>query len=386
MQAEDRITPALKLVALIALCLAIAALVVRVLGALGSAGVVMLAGILIAYLIAPVVQLFRRRMPLVWAVLLTYLLIGIGIAFAFFVVIPPLISQAQSLIASLPATIATIHRELTNPHNPLVEKLPPNLLHYLDTLPAQLNSLAAKYGLGVLQGTLGAFFSIFSLFLSLIIVPIFSAYLFFDATELKRNFLGMIPQKARPKTLAVLADLNTTIGAFVRGQALDGLILGTLITIALSIMHVPYALLIGVAAGILNLIPYVGAIVGFIPAVLLALIFNGWQNALIVAILFGVIQQIDGNFILPRVMKTSVQLSPLVIVASILIFSAFFGIIGTFLAVPVAAMLRVFMLHFAPAPPPSEFVTEESLAVPLELLHTNAKRSIPAVEQKSAKT
>ena len=380
MQAEDRVTPALKVAALIALCLAIGAVVVRLLEMLGMSGIVILAAILIAYLTAPVIRLLSRRMPLVWALTLTFVLIAVVIAFAFVVVVPPLVSQAQSLISSLPATIVRIHRELTDPHNEFVAKLPPSIIHYIDTLPAQLNLLAERYGLGVLQSTLGAFFSVFSLFLSLIIVPIFAAYLFFDSAELKRGFIGLVPENARPKTLAILADLNTTMGAFVRGQALDGLILALLITVMLWIMHVPYALLIGVAAGILNLIPYVGAIIGFIPSVLLALIFNGWQNALIVGVLFGVIQQIDGNVILPRVMKTSVQLSPLVIVASIIIFSAFFGVIGTFIAVPIAAMLRVLKLHFAPAPPPSEFLAEESLAAPMEVLSTTRKSGVKVAQ------
>lgn len=265
---------------------------------------------------------------------------------------------------------ANAQRELANPHNPIVAKLPPDLRNYLNTLPQQVNSIAAKYGLGVAQATLGAFFSVVTLFMSFIIIPIFSAYLFFDASEVKRGFAGLIPPAARPRTLAVLADLNTTLGAFVRGQVLDGLILGTMITIMLWVMHVRYALLIGVAAGILNLIPYLGAIIGFIPSVLLALIFNGWQNAVIVAVLFGVIQQIDGSLILPRVMKNSVQLSPLIIIAAILLFSAFFGIVGTFVAVPVAAMLRVLKLHFAPAPPPVEMATDEKQAVALEALRT----------------
>jgi predicted PurR-regulated permease PerM len=118
----------------------------------------------------------------------------------------------------------------------------------------------------------------------------------------------------------------------------------------------------------LNLIPYVGALIGFIPAVLLALVFNGWQNALIVGILFAVIQQIDGNVILPRVMKDSVQLSPLVIIVAILIGSAYFGVIGTFLAVPLAAILRVLKLHFAPAPSAAQMAADEKRMAVLEVL------------------
>ena len=368
MDRESRITLGLKTLALVVLCIILLAAAIYALRMLGMAGIVMLAAILITYLIAPIVRFFRRKMPLWAALLLTYILFALVVALVIVAIVPPLLVETRSLISSLPQIFANVQRELTNPHNPIVAKLPPDLRAYLNTLPAQFNAILTKYGLGVAQATLGAFFSIVTLFLSLIIVPIFSAYLFFDSGEVKRGFTGMIPPAARPKTLAILADLNTTIGAFIRGQVLDGLILGSLIVVMLLIMHVRYALLIGVAAGILNLIPYVGAIIGFIPSVLLALIFNGWQNALVVAILFAVIQQVDGNVILPRIMKTSVQLSPLIIIAVILIFSAYFGLVGTFLAVPVAAMLRVLKLHFAPAPSVSEMDADEQQALALEVL------------------
>ncbi|MBV8638819.1 MAG: AI-2E family transporter [Candidatus Eremiobacteraeota bacterium] len=343
-------------------------LLIEALRLLGTSGIVILAAILIAYLIAPIVDRLRRRMALWAALLVTYVGFAAVALIAFFAIVPPLFNEARSLISDFPQAFAYLQNELLNPKNPIVAKLPPVVVNEIKTLPSQINSLIAKYGLGVAQATLGGLFSVVTLFLSLIIVPILCAYFFFDLGEVKRGFLGFIPPAARPETMAILADLNKTMGCFVRGQALDGFILGTLIAVMLAIMHVRYALLIGVAAGILNLIPYLGALVGFIPAVLLALVFNGWENALIVAILFCVIQQLDGNVILPRVMKDSVQLSPLVIIMAILIGSAYFGVIGTFLAVPVAAILRVLKLHFAPAPTPAQLATDEQRVTALELL------------------
>jgi predicted PurR-regulated permease PerM len=113
---------------------------------------------------------------------------------------------------------------------------------------------------------------------------------------------------------------------------------------------VPYALLIGVAAGVLNFIPYAGAVVGFVPSVLLALFVNGPTNALIVAGLFALIQQIDGNLVAPRVLKDNVGLSPLYIILAILIGTELFGLPGTFLSVPVAGMFRVLREHLVPQP------------------------------------
>jgi predicted PurR-regulated permease PerM len=183
---------------------------------------------------------------------------------------------------------------------------------------------------------------------TLIIVPVLSAYMLIDAGDVRRNVLGLFPPKHRAKAEAIIDDLDKVVGGFIRGQLIDGAIVGAMIGVMLTIMHVPYALLIGVAAAILNFIPYAGAVVGFVPSVVIALFVNGPTNAFIVAGLFAVIQQIDGNLVAPRVLKDNVGLSPLYIILAILIGSELFGLAGTFLSVPAAAMLRVLREHLIP--------------------------------------
>lgn len=352
--------------AVLALVLVVACL--RFLAALGSSGVIILAAILITYLIVPVIDALRRFMPPLAAVFVTYAIFAGAIALAVVLVVPPLVEQARGLIVAGPALVDRLTRELSDPHNRLVARLPGEVRTYLIGLPSRAIAAFSTYGVVFAQRTVGVLLSTVSLVLSLIIVPILAAYLFFESGEVKRAAIGFVPPRARAKTLAILADLSDAIGALVRGQLLDGAIVGALIALMLWITHVPYALLIGVAAGFLNLVPYLGAIAGFIPSVLLALGYNGWQNALLVAILFGVIQQVDGTFILPRIMKANVQLSPVVIIVSILVGTALFGFIGTFLAVPVAAMLRVLKVHFAPAPPSTEMTALETRAKALTIL------------------
>ena len=353
---------ALTVLALLALSLGLIIAFLKFLGALGSAGVIILAAILIAYIILPAVVFLRRYMPALAAVIVTYFIVAGLIALAVLIIVPPLVDQGRALIVSLPGLVQRLTRELADPNNRLFARLPLEVRTYIVGLPSQAINSFSTYGVVVAQRTVGVLLSTVSLVLSLIIVPILAAYFFFETTEVKRAALGLVPERARAKTLAIITDLSDAIGAFVRGQVLDGAVVAVLISLMLWIMHVPYALLIGVAAGFLNLVPYLGAIAGFIPSVLLALGYNGWQNALAVAVLFGVIQQVDGTFILPRIMKANVSLSPLVIIVSILVGSALFGIMGTFLAVPVAAMLRVIKLHFAPAPPDAEMTALERRA------------------------
>jgi predicted PurR-regulated permease PerM len=306
-------------------------------------------------------------MPVLAAVGVTYVAFAALIAAAVYIIVPPLVDQGRALLLNAPAITQRLTNDLSDPNNRLFARLPTEVRTYLIGLPSQAISAVSTYGVVFAQRSIGVLLSTVSVILSLIVVPILAAYLFFETGELKRATLGFVPERARAKSLAIANDLSDAIGAFVRGQVLDGAIVAVMIAVMLWIMHVPYALLIGVAAGFLNLVPYLGAIAGFIPSVLLAFGYNGWQNALIVAVLFGVIQQIDGTFILPRIMKANVSLSPVVIIVSILVGSALFGVIGTFLAVPVAAMLRVLKIHFAPAPAPRDMALLEKRAKALRI-------------------
>ena len=359
---ERGLVQALVVLAVTGIAAALIVGAVRFLDATSTACTVILAAVVVAYILLPLVTRLRRRMPLPAALALTYFAFFGAVVIIFWTLVPPLFSQAQQLVTSLPGMIEHLQAEIADRNSPFMSRFPEGMRTWLQTLPEQIGALVAKYGVSIAQHTLGILTSAVSLFLSVIIVPILAAYLFFDSAEIKRATLGFVPRSWRPKMLAILADLNDVLGSFVRGQLLDGAIVGTLIFLLLLIAHVPYALLIGVAAGILNFIPYVGAIVGFFPSVLLALVYNDWKNALFVAIGFGIIQQVDGNVIVPRIMKQQVQLSPIMLIASILIFTALFGVVGTFVAVPVTAMMRVLKLHFAPAPAEAEATSEEARA------------------------
>ena len=116
----------------------------------------------------------------------------------------------------------------------------------------------------------------------------------------------------------------------------------------LLLMHVRYALLIGLTAAVLDIIPYVGAIVAFIPAVLLAFVNNGPTNALIVAILFIAIFELEGHIIAPAIVSKSVSLTPLAVVLAILVGGELMGVVGMFIAIPVAGMLRVIAFQIIP--------------------------------------
>ena len=345
---ERRVTYALKVLATIAIALYLLVGALRFFAAIRSTGLLIVGALLLAYLVYPLVRRLSERLPAVVAILLVYALIAIVVATSLALVVPALGSDLTNFVKTLPDLTTQLQRELIAPHNAFLQRIPAEDRLYLANLPSQFNAVIQKYGADTLQRSFSVVLSTFSIVATLVIIPVLAAYMLLEAADVRRQIIGLVPVKARAKADVLIDELDKVVGGFIRGQLIDGAIVGAMITIMLTILHVPYALLIGVAAGILNFIPYAGAVIGFVPSVLLALAYNGPTNALIVAILFAVIQQVDGNFIAPRVLKDNVGLSPLYIIIAILVGSELFGLAGTFLAVPVAAMLRVLREQLVP--------------------------------------
>ena len=349
-RAERRVTFALKVLATIAVAIYLLIGVLNFFAAIRVTGLLIVGALFLAYLIYPMVRRLNVHLPVVWSIVVVYAFIALIGTFGVTLVAPQIGSDLNNFGHALPHLMAQFQQELLAPHNPFLARIPLEDRMYLANLPSQFNALAQQYGVDTLQKSLPVLVSAASLGAAIVIVPVLSAYMLLDASNVRRQILGLFPARRRPKVDTIVDELDGVVGGFIRGQLIDGAIVGLMIFVMLSATHVPYALLIGVAAGLLNFIPYAGAVIGFVPSVILALAYNGPGNALLVALLFAVIQQIDGNFVAPRVLKQNVGLSPLYIIIAILVGSELFGLAGTFLAVPVAAMLRVMREQLLPSP------------------------------------
>jgi predicted PurR-regulated permease PerM len=310
---------------------------------------ILIASIFLAYILNPVVRWLQRRMHIVFAILVVYVAIAILIALVVMFMVPPLISDAATFVKGIPKLVTDISAAIADPHNRLFAWLPAPVRDYLANLPQQLVGLIQQYGFSALHQAASFLLSAVAILAAFIVVPILTAYILLDQENLVRVFLGLFPDRSRPKAKAVLLDLDRVLGGFIRGQILDAIAVGVLIFILLTIFHVPYAYLVAVFSGVFQVIPYLGAIVAFFPAVALAWINNGSGDAIGVAIGVIVVHQLDGNIIAPRILRDNVGLSPFWIIVSVLGFTELFGFVGTFVAVPAAAMIRVIKMHFLPA-------------------------------------
>ena len=134
---------------------------------------------------------------------------------------------------------------------------------------------------------------------------------------------------------------NSIFFTFVTSQIIDAFIVGIVTSIVMSLMNVKYAVLLGFIIGLFNVIPYFGAIVAVVIAAVITIFTEGISTALWMTLIIIVVQQIDANIINPRILGTSLNLSPILVIFSVTCGGAYFGPIGMFLAVPVAAVLKI---------------------------------------------
>ncbi len=166
--------------------------------------------------------------------------------------------------------------------------------------------------------------------------------------KLYRDTTGILFKKHTNDRLhGFFEDVNTVVSSFIRGQLLDGIIVGILSSIGLVIIGLDFPILIGMTAGIANIIPYFGPIIGSVPAVIMGLLSGSPIKALFAVLVMLAVQQLDGAIIAPKVIGESVGLHPVFVILSIIIGGAYFGLLGMLLAVPTAGIIKLFIIRWA---------------------------------------
>ena len=186
---------------------------------------------------------------------------------------------------------------------------------------------------------------VFHALLILVLAPIIAFYLLVDVPHLRRVAESLLPAGARDEALVVGHRLNRAIGGFFRGQLMVALIVGVLCSIGLGIIGLKFWFLIGMIAGLFNVIPLIGPWVGGIPGVTIALTTGSPLQALLVVVILAGVQQIDNHFITPQVMQRAVHLHPVVVILALVAGGSLAGFYGLLLAVPVTAVLKIIISH-----------------------------------------
>jgi predicted PurR-regulated permease PerM len=186
---------------------------------------------------------------------------------------------------------------------------------------------------------------VFHVAIIFVLAPIIAFYLLVDLPRLRRVMLGLIPERSEREVLIVAHRLNRAIGGFFRGQLLVALIVGVMVSIGLFAIDLPFWLLVGMVAGLFNVIPLIGPWVGAVPGVIIALTTRDVTTAVWVAVIMLIAQQIDNHFISPIVMQRAVKLHPAAVMLALLAGGTIGGFFGLLLAVPTTAVLKIVVGH-----------------------------------------
>jgi predicted PurR-regulated permease PerM len=294
--------------------------------------------VLLATAIEPLVNRLRRG-PFTrgTGVLAVYTLIIVLIGVPAYVVVPSVVSQAGTFSESLPDSLQKLR--------PVAAGLQPRIvqttaLGALDQAtqsvqspqrPAQEQLVEAG---ATAAHTLLSFFTVFVL----------AFYWLVERASIKRVLLRTVPIRHARSVNTVWMEVEEKLGGWVRGQLLLMLAIGVMAAVGYAVIGLPNPVLLGVAAGLLEIVPMIGPFLAFAPAVLVALTIDP-TRALIVVAYALVIQQIESNVLVPRVMGRTVGVSPLTVLLGILVGSSLAGVPGAFLAVPVAGALQVILAH-----------------------------------------
>lgn len=299
--------------------------------------------LLVAYLLNPLVTFLQARLKIarLGAVALVYLVLVALIIAALATLVPLLIRQISGLARGLDGILAQTSAAMRALPFAAMMGIPTDSSALADQLRKQLGALASSAPDLVADVASGAF--------SLIFILVLSFYLLKDADAIGRSIDGAIPEHYRDDARRIKTELNEIWSNFLRGQVVLALIIGTLTTIVLWALGVRYALLLGLLAGLLEVVPNLGPIIAMVPAVVLAL-FQGSAHlpvdnttfALIIVAAYFLIQQLENHLVVPNVLGSSVNLPAVVILFGAFAGASLAGVLGIFLAAPVLATARLF--------------------------------------------
>lgn len=323
--------------------IALLAVFFYVLGVLSPVLPPFLYAFIIVYLLRPIVGIFvRLKLPHLLAVIITYAIFIVIFSLLIFYFLPIGIHQVAGLLSNMPAYFRAVSRFLAIVQRRFYRL---SLPRGTDQFLSELATRAQRYGLSLVGSIPQTTSFFFGGLLNLILGPIIAFYVLKDIDDIRDTLVGLFPPHLRDEVLVVIHKVNYIVGGFLRGQALVSLVVGTSIGLFLSFIGVKFAFLLGLLAGILNIIPYFGPVVGGAIAASVALLQSPFL-ALTVVIGMLVIQQFDSLIISPNIMHHAVDLHPALIIFSLLTGGVLLGFMGLLLAIPFAAVAKALVMYY----------------------------------------
>ncbi len=305
-------------------------------------------GLVLAYILLPFVNWLDRHTPAKFqswkvsrplAIFVTYLLLVAIVAGIVAFLVPIIGEQVRNLIDGWPDLVRQFQEwgeQGLGWYNTTVPE------EWRQTVEDNLKVLASDVAASIRTGLFSAVRTVFSTLgfvIGLVVIPFWLFYILHDESQVKAGVMRALPEQVRADVTCVASLIDDVLSAYIRGQLLLCLFVGGMATVALLIIGVPFAIVLGLIAAVFEILPYVGPILGAIPAILVALLSKP-SSAIWVAVSFFAIQQVENLVLVPRVAGKSVKLHPALVMVVLVIGNEVGGFWGMLVAVPITAVIR----------------------------------------------
>lgn len=305
-------------------------------------------GFAVAYLLNPiVVKMERRHVPRWLSALLILCLFFIVLIVAILIAVPILMREMVDFVRLLPMAYNNAQDWLITTFPGY--DIPKSFQDVQDIDKAMLSERlgsVVEFSKNLLGNIFRSGLAVIGFISFLLLMPIVAFYLLIDWARLGNKINSLLPERNAGRIRTILSEIDTSLAGFIRGQLMVCSILGAFYAIALSLMGLDYGFFVGVAAGVLSIIPFVGSVLGLVASVGLAFYqFGGWEYPLAALVIFIVGQLVEGNYLTPKLVGDSIGLHPLWVIFALMAGGMLMGLIGMIIAVPVGAILGVLIRH-----------------------------------------
>ncbi len=305
-----------------------------------------LVAFIIVYAFSPLVKIMvDRKFPPVLAALLSFLVVILFFGLLFYLIIPGMVTEMEDLVNYLSREFVPFFTGLLEDLEEvdrrfelgLVEPVTEYFTEFVEDLPANLQRILQQFTTFAVDFV--------SRIWAVVVVTFIVFYLLIEQEKVRDQFTLMFPQVYRKDVSYIIGTIDEKVGAFIRGTALRCVIVGVLVGTVMYWLGMPFALMLGILAGILDIIVYIGPFLAAVPALLFSLMPDT-PHFLVIIIIYVLVQFLESMVLTPLLMGRAVNLSPLTVIAAILIGAQAAGLLGIIISIPLAAILKVFIHHY----------------------------------------
>ncbi|GGF34123.1 UPF0118 membrane protein YubA [Halobacillus andaensis] len=302
--------------------------------------------VVVYYLLRPFIGLLERiGIKRVWGILITIAIVAGLITLLVFLIIPFLERQFMSLAKELPEYLMEMAGAIDDwLRNSMFANYYNNLFEDLEGTLGQVSDNFSSYAGNTVEGITSFISTITNVIIAIVTLPFILFYLLKDGEKFPNMILKVFPPKVRPELSSVFKGIDHQLSAYIQGQLLVSFCIGVMMYIGFLIIGLDYALLLAAIASVTSVVPYLGPMIAIIPALIIAIVTSPFM-LLKLALVWTVVQLLEGKFISPQIMGKRLHVHPVTIIFVLLTAGHLFGVIGVIVAIPGYAIIKVIVTH-----------------------------------------